>query len=155
VLAAYTAGDVVGDSGRYATPIDFKNAVTYTSGSGTILSATLAMDSINVTNGTFRLHLFRDSTDYLSATTNKLDTLADNGAYTINTTCRNIYVGYIDFTLIAGPTGSTMSYAQNTAPNIVFTTNRYRSLWGVLTATAAYTRKYTGAFTITLRIKED
>ena len=155
VLAAYTAGDVVGDSGRYATPIEFQNAVRYAGGSGQILSATLVMDSINVTTGTFRLHLFRDSTDYTKAATNTLDTLDDHAAYVIKVTCRGIYVGYIDFTLLAGPTGSTMSYAQNTAPAIYFTTLRYRSLWGVLTATGAYTRKQTGAFTITLRIRED
>jgi hypothetical protein len=158
IQTAYTAGDIVADSSRFSVPIEFPNAVTHAPGSGQILSATLAIDSINVASGTFRLHLFRDSTNSLLPLTNTLDTLADNAAYVIKPTCRNIYIGYIDFTLLAGPAGSTLSYCQNTAPGIYFTVpERSRSLWGILTATAGYTRPYVDGkgFTITLRIRED
>ena len=146
---AYSAGDVVSDSATHKLR-KFTNVVDYPGQTGQILSAMLMADTIIATNGTFRLHLFGDST---YSGVYAVGSIADHAAFTLLDTMKTVYVGYIDFTLVAGAAGSTMCVAQNTAPAIYFTTRRYTTLWGILVATAAYVPREYGTFTIALTVK--
>jgi hypothetical protein len=130
--AAYTAGDVVGDS----TFINFANVGK----SGIVNSAYLAFDTSNITNGTFRLYLLRDTT-YLSI---KMPVIDDNASWTLTSGMDSLIVGYLDFTLVSGlvtATGSANAYITNC--NLQFETKN-NTLHGVLTATGAYQPKAVG-----------
>jgi len=153
---AYSAGDVVSDSATHKLR-KFTNIVDYPGQPAQIVSALLMADTIIATNGTFRLHLFGDST-YSGVTADaanfySVGSIADHAAFTLLDTSKTVYVGYIDFTLVAGAAGSTMCVAQNTAPGLYFTTRRYTTLWGTLVATAAYVPREYGTFTISLTVK--
>jgi hypothetical protein len=148
---AYSASDVVSDSGSTAKLRKWANVVDYDGRQAQIVSALLMADTITATNGTFRLHLFGDSTNWVGGYA--VAPIADHAQFTLKDTSKSVYVGYIDFTLVAGGTASTMCVAQNTAPAIYFTTSRYRSLWGVLVASAAYVPREYGTLTLVLTVK--
>ena len=137
--AAYTAGDVVGDS----------NFVSFTSAgySGVVRSAYLAADTMNVATATFRLYLFSD-TSYTGDTT-RMKKFADNAAYTLLAADAKNVAGYVDFTLVTAGAGSTLSNAYVGNVDLPYTTRR-GCLFGVLTATGAYQPAYQGTFTIRL-----
>jgi hypothetical protein len=140
--AAYTAGDVVGDSAF----------VRFTSAGrkGVVLSAYLAGDTINVANATFRLYVFSD-TSYTDTT--RMKVFDDHAAYTLLAADAKNVVGYVDFTLVTAGAGSTLANAYVGNVNLPFNTRR-GVLFGVLTATAAYQPGYLETFTLRLSFGE-
>jgi hypothetical protein len=140
--AAYTAGDVVGDSSF----IRFTSARN----SGIITGAYLAGDTINVANATFRLYVFSD-TSYTDTTRMKI--FDDHAAFTLLAADAKNVAGYIDFTLVTGGAGSTLANAYVGNINLPYTTRR-GVLFGVLTATGAYQPGYLETFTVRLMFGE-
>jgi hypothetical protein len=137
--AAYTAGDVVGDSNFVYFPAAGRQ--------GIVSGAYLAADTINVANATFRLYLFSD-TSYVGDTT-RMKKFDDNAAFTLLAADARNVAGYIDFTLVTAGAGSTLANAYVGNINLPYATRR-GVLFGVLTATGAYVPAYLGTFTLKL-----
>lgn len=127
---AYTAGDCVGAGGADSL-LELAKAANNSGGGGYIIGAQLLTDNAATTNGEFRLWLFSDL--IIGAT--------DNVAFDlpIGAGAEKSLIGYIDFILETTGQGANKKALKlernvNMAYKCADT-----SLYGLLTATAAYT----------------
>lgn len=126
---AYTAEDAVNDN--TSTP----HILTFTSSENTLLagqdliikSLKVTTDNATVTNGSFRLYLCKESQTIT----------ADNTPQTLLYSNRANRIGYIDFTLASGGTGSDCGEAVITGETIPFRLSS-NAFYGYLVAKAAY-----------------
>lgn len=127
-MAVYAAEDVVNNSTSSPAILTFSASPALTSGKSIILKTLkVCTDNATVTNGSFRINVFKES----------VTPIADNAAWTLLYANRSKKVGYIDFTLTTGGTGSDASEAIITDVNIPFKlASEY--FYGVLVAKAAY-----------------
>lgn len=138
----YTANDVVNDSTTgWNRVLNFTNVVATKGFGGIITEAILTVgDSINTTNGSFTLLLFRDS----------VASAADNAAWATNTTMHPKVIGEINFVL--GGNGTVMNYSIATGNLATFNcSSDKKNLYGVLIAKAAFTPAFRQKFIVTLR----
>ena len=142
---AYAAGDIVTAVADSAI-LNFTKPGSYP-GHSYIVGASLVVDTPS-TAGSFRLWLYRSSSDYSK--------IGDNGAYVSPyNALRTALIGYIDFTLTAQGVGAS-SGGNGTVEanlNIPFTSTAGAGIYGVLTATSAYTPKHSGRVHLALRIQ--
>jgi hypothetical protein len=132
---AYAANDVVGDTAGvtagYTTAIPFRLAGIIEGQAFKVEWANLVVDTLNATNGTFSLYLFRDT----------VTTAVDNGAFAGREASfeGGNYLGKIDYTLAAVGAGGFIATSA-VAPNIVGKLKTGKtSIYGILVASAAYT----------------
>lgn len=140
----YTAGDVVaGASPCFEIPA----AADFPGGGGYIIGAQLLTDNSATTNASFRLWLFSSNVSGIAA---------DNAAFVLPTadaTAR--LVGYIDFSLdTVGQGGTLKALGANQNANLAFNTGVNTSLYGIITATAAYTPASAQNFYLSLQIDQ-
>lgn len=128
---AYTAEDSVNETGGVTTCLTFtvEDALPINLGSSLqIKTAILRTNSNNTTNGSFRLNLYDQS----------VSSFVDNSPFPMLWANRAKKVGYIDFTLATGGSGSDSSEAVVTDVNVSVRAQS-TALYGVLIAKAAYT----------------
>ena len=141
---AYAAGDVV--SGTTTTAFSFTADWTR----GAIVGARMTVDTVVVTNGTFMLFLFKDTTG--------IGALADNAAFSPTRAVEANIIAAIPLTLVAtGTASATAAYAQ--WPTAATDWRKYFSgttrIYGVLTALAAYVPTYAGTIGLSIVIAPD
>jgi len=150
---AYTAGDVV-KAVADSLPIEITYPVAISRFfSGYIVAAKLEHDTANTTNGTFRLFFYGDSVN--------LGKTVDNAAFTpvFGDDFDSLRIGHVNFTLQSAGTASSqvVDHYLQVDPPLPFvldgTSAVKRSIWGILTATGAYTPKRSGTFRITIWIQ--
>lgn len=133
---AYTAG------GTVAIAMYFALASLLASGYGRIVSARIVADSAVVTNGSFRLWLFASQP---TAT-------VDNATFPLLWADRASRLGYLDFTLATGGTGSDCGEAIATT-DIEYDCDSDKNLFALLEARAAYTPTSSELFYIELTME--
>ena len=128
---AYAAQDVVSNSTSAPALLVFSNAARALGGSGLILSARHMKNSTTTAGASYRLMLYSH---------NIVTPINDNAQFTMLFANRATRIGFIDFTHLAGGTGSDATGALSTFLNLPFVCNAaHSSLWGILTVTSAYT----------------
>lgn len=127
---AYTAEDAVNDNTSTPHILAFTSAeTTPKTGQDIIIkSLKVSTDNATVTNGSFRLYICKASQTIT----------ADNTAQTLLYANRANRVGYIDFTLASGGTGSDCGEAVITGETIPFKLSS-NAFYGYIVAKAAYT----------------
>lgn len=127
---AYTAEDAVNDNTSTPHIMSFSSSeVTMMAGQDIIIkSLKVTTDNATVTNGSFRLYLCKSSQTIT----------ADNTPQTLLYANRANRIGYIDFTLATGGSGSDCGEAVITGETIPFKLTS-GSFYGYLVAKAAYT----------------
>lgn len=128
---AYTAEDSVNATGGVTTCLTFTvadNIPIYKGQSLQIKTAKLTTNSINVTNGSFRLYIYDQS----------VSGFVDNSPQPLLYDNKDKRCGYIDFTLATGGSGSDCSESIVTDCNISIRTES-TAIYGILITKAAYT----------------
>jgi hypothetical protein len=141
---AYTAGDVVNDNST--TTFAFANAARIAAGSGSVFGCRMILNSTTTANATFRLWLFNASPGALT----------DNAAYSLTYAQRGSRIGYFD--LAAPIVGSDCVEIIGTSGQSIpmgFDLPSGTTLYGVLTATAAYVPTSGETIDIYLQIAQD
>lgn len=141
--SGYTAQDVVStQAGSLITLAPITDGDDTTTGQSFIIkTARLETNNATVTNGTFRLYIYRSNTD--------VTPIADNSPYTLLTADKAKRVGYIDFTLATAGSGSDSAEAFVADANIAVRATS-GDIYGVLVATGAYTPSSAQVFYIEL-----
>lgn len=126
----YTAEDAVNDNTSTPHILAFTSSENSPKTGQDIIIKTLKVSTNNatVTNGSFRLYICKASQTIT----------ADNTAQTLLYTDRSNRVGYIDFTLTSGGTGSDCGEAIVTGETIPFKLSS-GAFYGYIVAKAAYT----------------
>lgn len=127
---AYAAEDVINNSTSSPSLLTFTSSDISLQGGQSFIAKTLRVitDSSTTTNASFRLYLLKSTQT----------AIADNSAQTLLYTNRSKRIGYIDFTLTSGGTGSDCAEAMVTDVNIPFKLSS-GAIYGYLVAKAAYT----------------
>lgn len=134
---AYAAGDVVANSTTAGSVLP----LTFLMGSRRIklYGAKITKSAAAVTTAKFKLHLYKDSPTLANG---------DNGAW--STTSSN-WIGSIDVDMSVNTfTDSNTSSSVSTASPIIFTADVDGLVYGILTATAAYTPAAQETFSVSL-----
>jgi hypothetical protein len=142
---AYAAGDIVTSLADSAI-LNFAKVDNFP-GHSYIVGARIVLDTAS-TAGSFRLWIYNNSTDYSK--------IADNAAYVIPyNAIRTALVGYIDFSLSAQGVGASSggNAVAEANINIPITGTYTNGLYGVLTATSAYTPKFSGRVWLGLTVQ--
>jgi hypothetical protein len=129
--AVYAAEDSVSNSTTTPSIITFSAITGQEAAAGkSLLLKTLKVftDNATVTNGSFRLNLFRES----------ITPVNDNAAFPVLYANRAKKIGYVDFTLTSGGSGSTGAEAFITDVNVLARLAG-ANVYGALVAKAAYT----------------
>lgn len=147
---AYAQYDVVCGSTTEPALLEFASVAQHEGKGGWIRKIKAYKNSTNITNASFRLHLFNKS----------ITAVADNAQFPRLYANRDKYVGYIDFVFASGGTGSDCAFAYGTMssdnmPLSFKTENPENKLYGVLEAQAAYTPASGELFSIQLEIEQD
>lgn len=129
---AYAAEDTVNNSTSSPSVLTFSSTdsnLPMTSGKSVLLKTLKVFtDNSTVTNGSFRLNLYSST----------VTPIADNSPSTLLYADKAKKIGYVDFTLTSGGTGSDSAEAFITDVNILSKLSS-ANLFGVLVAKAAYT----------------
>ena len=150
---AYASGDLVANSATAAAvlPLVFANAVRKVGGSGKVRRARLTKNSDDVTNPTFRLHVFTSNPVSVVPTNGDNDAIQLTGA-------RNSHVGSFEFDMTANDIHTDGNF-DDAVPligsEINFVVPSGTSLYGLLEARAAYTPASEEQFVATLEIQQD
>lgn len=143
---AYSANDVVSTTAGAFITFPYMGRVQ--GGSGIITGAILDTDTANVTNATFDLYLYSDTTS--------LTAIADHAVFTLLSGANGKRVCKISFSLGTGGTGSTSARSEVNGFISSYVCASYgQSLFGVLVATAAYTPALSGTIGVTLKVLRD
>lgn len=124
----YAANDAVTNSTSAPTILEFTNAARVSGGSGLILSARHIKNNTATTNASFRLWIYRSTATAVN----------DNAQFPLLWANRANRIGFVDFTHTTQGTGSDSTSSLVTFVNLPFVAAG-TSLFGLLTATAAYT----------------
>ena len=125
---AYAAQDVVSNSTTAPTVLTFGNVGRINGGSGLILAARHLKSS--TVAASYRLHLYRVAPTAIN----------DNAQFALLYANRASRIGFIDFSHLAGGTGSDSTHALATFTNLPFVCDAASaSLFGLLVAAAGYT----------------
>ena len=137
---AYAAADVVNSATARASRF------TGDWSKGAVSGATLVVDTLNATNGTFRLFLLKDTTG--------VNAITDNAAFSPTPAVLRNIVGVVDFTLVVtGTSSATGTYAVNRDFKAYF--SGATGLYGILTASAAWVPDSAGVVTIGITVAPD
>lgn len=136
---AYTANDLIANSTTAGSVVPMIFTLPY-GGALKLWRASVAFNSSTVTNAKFLLHLYNSS---------PTPTNGDNAAWLTTSS------GWLTSVAVDGTTNtfsdSTVAYsAAFTSPTIILASGNTRAVYGLLTATAAYTPTSAEVFTVTL-----
>lgn len=143
---AYASGDLVANSTTAGSvaPLSW-TAARVAAGSGMIRRARIKTSSTNVTNASFRLHLYKAS---------PTPSNGDNGAWLTNQSAN--YLGSLDITVDRAFTdGATGNGTPNIGTEINFALSSGQTIYGLLEARGAYTPTSAGTFTVELEILQN
>ena len=119
-----------GDSFNETTPriIEFTNVVTRESDDGWITKLVAKKNNPLVSSASFELHLYDTA----------ITPIADNAPLTRLYANKEFYLGSIEFSFLASPTGSNCAVKTVMNIDMPFTTKNTRSIYGVLEVKGAY-----------------
>jgi len=149
---AYTAGDIVADSGSHYRYFTFSQIGTINGSRGKITNVTVQMDTANATNTTVKVRFFSvsDTTGLWAAFPSDNAALqstfeAGGGKY--------LLFGDVAVTLaIFGTSGGGATAAEGTATAAIPYTLLNGKLYCVVIATGAFTPKHLGTFRVTTQV---
>jgi hypothetical protein len=133
---AYQSGDIVGNSTTAADLVPMPFALG-TSGGVMLRRARLTKNDTDVTNATFRLHLWSSKPTQANG---------DNGAMEL----RNLgsYLGYYEFVMLAGTNGAYAFALPAVGQEIITCEQNNKTIYGILEARGAYTPASAEVFTV-------